>query len=109
MSTVSPDWLRPVRERLAKEYEAQAAQLAQLTTEPGDSAEAHTQAAEAHTRDAMIATTRESLEQLQAALTRIDEGRYGKCEECGEEIPQERLEIRPQARFCVPCQSRRSG
>ena len=56
MSTVSPDWLpRTVRERLAKEYEAQAAQLAQLTTEPGDSAEAHTQAAEAHTRDAMIA------------------------------------------------------
>jgi DnaK suppressor protein len=101
MSTVSPDWLRSARERLTQEYEAQSAHLAQLTAEPGD-------AAEAHTRDAMIATTRESLEQLQAALTRISEGRYGKCEDCGEAIPQERLEIRPQARFCVPCQSRRS-
>lgn len=102
MSTESPDWVRAARERLAQEHEDQSAHLARLLAEPGD-------ATEAHTRDAMLATTRESLAQLSAALTRIDEGRYGKCEECGEAIPPERLEIRPQARFCVPCQSRRSG
>lgn len=102
MSTTAPEWMTDIRERLTSEHEAQSRRLAELVAEPGD-------AAEAHTRDAMIATIRESLDQLSAALTRIDEGRYGKCEECGDPIPRERLEIRPQARFCVPCQSRRDG
>lgn len=102
MSTDAAVWLETVRQRLAAEHEEQSERLAKLLAEPGD-------AAELHTRDAMVATLRESLEQLNAALARIDEGRYGKCEDCGEEIPRERLEIRPQARFCVPCQSRRNG
>lgn len=35
------------------------------------------------------------------ALDRIDEGTYGVCEECGNEIPVERLQIEPTARMCV--------
>ena len=38
-----------------------------------------------------------------AALTRIDEGTYGKCERCGQAIPVERLEALPTARLCVSC------
>jgi len=102
MSTTAPEWLDDIRQRLTTEYEDQSRRLATLLAEPSD-------AAEAHTRDAMIATIRESLEQLSAALLRIDEGRYGKCEECGDPIPRERLEIRPQASFCVPCQRRHDG
>jgi DnaK suppressor protein len=37
------------------------------------------------------------------ALRRIDDGSYGKCERCGQEIPIERLEARPTARLCVSC------
>lgn len=37
------------------------------------------------------------------ALDKIDEGTYGICEECGEEIPVERLEVEPTARTCVAC------
>jgi RNA polymerase-binding transcription factor DksA len=37
------------------------------------------------------------------ALTRIEKGVFGKCEECGQDIPVERLEILPYARYCVPC------
>jgi RNA polymerase-binding transcription factor DksA len=37
------------------------------------------------------------------ALTRIEKGVFGKCEECGKDIPIERLEILPYARYCVPC------
>lgn len=51
------------------------------------------------------------IEQLRAhhravvgALQRIDEGSYGKCERCGQEIPIERLEARPTATLCVSCQ-----
>ena len=39
------------------------------------------------------------------AITRIDEGVYGHCEDCGEEIPPERLGALPWARRCIPCQS----
>jgi phage/conjugal plasmid C-4 type zinc finger TraR family protein len=39
------------------------------------------------------------------ALTRVDEGVYGLCEDCGEEIPPERLGALPWARRCIPCQS----
>ncbi len=57
------------------------------------------------------------IEQLQAtraevlaALRRIDEGVYGKCERCGREIPPERLEALPTATLCVTCkQASRSG
>lgn len=41
------------------------------------------------------------LADLETALRRLDEGSYGRCEECGQPIPDERLEARPTARFCV--------
>jgi hypothetical protein len=37
------------------------------------------------------------------ALTRIEKGVFGKCEECGKDIPVERLDVLPYARYCVPC------
>lgn len=35
------------------------------------------------------------------ALRRISDGTFGKCEVCGEAIPEERLEARPMARYCL--------
>jgi RNA polymerase-binding protein DksA len=37
------------------------------------------------------------------ALKKLDEGTYGTCENCGKEIPWERLEAIPSARLCVDC------
>lgn len=37
------------------------------------------------------------------ALKRIDAGTYGRCEECGQLIPSERLDALPYARFCTQC------
>lgn len=39
--------------------------------------------------------------QVLAALKRIDEGKYGKCEVCGKEIPGDRLEANPAAATCI--------
>lgn len=39
--------------------------------------------------------------ELEAALRRLDEGRYGTCEACGSPIPEGRLEARPWTRFCI--------
>ena len=46
------------------------------------------------------------LEDVQAALGRIDKGTYGKCEACGKDIPAERLEAIPAASLCVACKSK---
>ncbi|WP_344845485.1 TraR/DksA family transcriptional regulator [Nonomuraea dietziae] len=41
-----------------------------------------------------------------AALRRLDEGSYGECVDCGKQVPEGRLEARPEAARCVQCQSR---
>ncbi|MGW6022715.1 TraR/DksA family transcriptional regulator [Streptomyces sp. NPDC055099] len=48
------------------------------------------------------------LKEIEAALARVRDGSYGTCPTCAKPIPDERLEILPYTRFCVPCQ-RRSG
>ena len=42
--------------------------------------------------------------QIDAALTRIEDGTFGKCTNCGKPIPEERLEARPWASLCIDCQ-----
>ncbi len=43
-------------------------------------------------------------ESILRALRKIDEGTYGICEECEEEIPIGRLKAMPDARYCITCQ-----
>ena len=43
---------------------------------------------------------------IDEALTRLNEGTYGICAECGIEISERRLEAVPFAKLCVECQSR---
>ena len=44
---------------------------------------------------------RRLIRKIQAALTRIDDGTYGICEECGEDISVARLKARPVTRLCI--------
>ena len=46
------------------------------------------------------------LQEMDEALDRIKAGTYGICEECGEPIGLKRLEVRPVAKYCVPCLSK---
>jgi DnaK suppressor protein len=46
------------------------------------------------------------LQEVRNAIGRLDAGVYGKCAECGREIPQDRLELRPWAITCAACGSR---
>lgn len=48
---------------------------------------------------------REKIHSIDEALLRIDEGEYGICEECDEEIPLGRLKAMPFTRHCVKCKS----
>ena len=43
------------------------------------------------------------LQRIEAALRRLEDGDYGYCAECGEEIPAKRLAIDPTIARCVDC------
>jgi DnaK suppressor protein len=45
------------------------------------------------------------LEQVNAALARIENGTYGVCQRCGRPIPDARLEARPEAAYDIECQA----
>jgi len=48
---------------------------------------------------------REKVRHIDEALARLDEGEYGICEDCEEEIPLGRLKAMPFARLCVKCKT----
>ena len=49
----------------------------------------------------------EELDQVDAALARVDDGTYGVCAGCGMRMPKGRLEVRPFAQYCVACAEKR--
>ena len=56
--------------------------------------------------DRLVQLLSENREQVERALSRLAEGKYGECEDCGNRIPTERLRFRPEATRCVDCQGR---
>jgi RNA polymerase-binding transcription factor len=61
-----------------------------------------------HQEQARLSASRlmERARRLRVALTRVADGEYGICSECGTAIPSKRLLAVPDATTCVACQSR---
>lgn len=87
-------------------------ELARLTAtpEPGGTigfgkriGEGTTEAIERLTTTASARSITASLTDIDRALAKVDEGTYGRCDGCGEAIPDERLEARPTTAHCVAC------
>jgi RNA polymerase-binding transcription factor DksA len=51
--------------------------------------------------EALVGSLAESLRDIENALSKFDDGTYGKCEVCGNDIALPRLEAKPAARFCI--------
>ncbi|MFZ0077905.1 MAG: TraR/DksA family transcriptional regulator [Trebonia sp.] len=73
------------------------------TAEAGD---AGANLTEADRNEAAVQSAVEHRTAVLAALARVDDGSYGRCVDCGHEIPEPRLEARPATPRCVPCQSK---
>src|SRR4030067_2015325 len=43
---------------------------------------------------------------IKDALARIDDGTFGVCQECGAEISEERLKVRPVTTLCIDCKTK---
>ena len=74
---------------------------------PSDMADVGTDAFEQEITLDLLGNENEVLEQIDAALKRIANGSFGKCEECGRGIAKARLDAMPYAALCVKCASRR--
>jgi len=65
------------------------------------------QAASAYTKEFLLSlgdAERRLLRQVDAALDKMRQNTYGRCEKCGEEISEKRLEALPFATYCIACQ-----
>jgi DnaK suppressor protein len=73
---------------------------------PQDPADAGANLSEADRSEAVLEAAQEQRGRVLDALTRLDKGRYGTCVDCGDNVPEGRLEARPEAARCVRCQAR---
>lgn len=93
--------LDALRLSLEEQFELHTSQLTKLTEQSG---EPELYGIDRSTLVTLMASSRQAIADITTALHRMTDGQYGRCERCHQEIPVERLEIRPAARFCVPCQ-----
>ncbi len=68
-------------------------------------ADAAATTAERTERIGLVDTLKGQLDEVEGALSRIEKGTYGVCARCGDPIPPERLEARPESTLCVACKS----
>lgn len=73
---------------------------------PGHTAELASDESERDLSYGRMASQTEELKEIAAALDRIKDGSFGKCESCEGNIPKERLRAIAYARLCVPCQTK---
>ena len=95
-------------EALARIRDFRRAQEEDAEPLPGDELDAARALAEVETHAGLIERAEYRLKAIAAALSRVEEGRYGICEGCGEDIPVDRLKVLPFAAYCVDCQSKRN-
>ncbi|HET8659865.1 MAG TPA: TraR/DksA family transcriptional regulator [Micromonosporaceae bacterium] len=97
------------REELRSEYDQTLAEIAELqrdrlTDSAGDDqADTGTKTFEREQEISLANNILERINQVERALERLDDGSYGWCERCGNQIPVERLAAFPSATLCVSC------
>jgi DnaK suppressor protein len=57
----------------------------------------------------VVESLKAQLANVDRALSRIEDGSYGTCENCGRQIPAARLEARPASVLCIDCKNRAAG
>jgi RNA polymerase-binding transcription factor DksA len=104
---LSAEDLAALRENLHDQRLFRQEQLRQLAGPTTSRAEDRLQrqtAARTEVRLKLAASARMVLADVEAALTRMNEGTYGICHLCRRPVDRQRLLIVPQARYCARCQ-----
>ena len=83
---------------LEAEGAGESSELSSADQHPGDTAGDLT---DADNQAALLDNAADQREQVLAALARLDDGTYGTCVDCGQPVPDARLEVRPEAARCI--------
>tara|TARA_E500000305_G_scaffold88131_1_gene74774 strand:+ start:65 stop:388 length:324 start_codon:yes stop_codon:yes gene_type:complete len=96
---------RKVLEARQKDIEARLARIESDLGEPllADSDDRAIQLEDDESLEGQAAVLSRDLASTQRALLRIEDGTYGDCVQCGAQIPDGRLEARPEAALCIAC------
>lgn len=90
--------------RIGKKGSGEGGKYSATWEEYGDKEEDNASEVEEYSASVGLRQTFEAeLEEAQIALQRMEEGKYGLCETCGNSIDEKRLQIRPMSRFCMEC------
>ncbi|HEV3135531.1 MAG TPA: TraR/DksA C4-type zinc finger protein [Acidimicrobiia bacterium] len=102
-----------LRDRLQEERDRLHDQLRQMGVGPGGRldfddgfADSGQVTAERGEVEALGGTLLDTLREIEDALSKFDAGTYGRCESCGNQIAEARLEAMPAAPLCINCASR---
>ena len=87
---------------LEGEHAEDSSELSHVDQHPADTA---TEISDLDRENAVLEHAEERRAEVQAALARLDDGTWGTCADCGGEISEARLAVRPEAARCVDCQS----
>ena len=79
--------------------------LSRATSMPNDMAELGSSNFDQEFTLSLLESEKDALDQIDAALKRINEGSFGRCEVCNALIPKARLQAIPYAALCVGCAS----
>lgn len=101
--------LLAARGQLARTVAVTGEELASLDDQPGDPFEDVPVQDVANTLSRLEGRERHQLDEIEAALGRLEAGTFGVCEMCAQPIPLARLRAMPTARHCVACQASEEG
>lgn len=108
--SISPRELDAIRKRLSEQrsdvVEAMRRNRApEVTPDTGDEADQAQAAMDRDLQFELSDTERNTLDQIEGAIRKIDKGTYGACEQCRQPIETLRIKALPFARYCIRCQS----
>jgi len=94
---------RELQENLSEQREEYDELARAERVEPVDEAQVRM---DSHNRGALRLHDEELLTRVRSAIQRAEGGRYGICAACGGPVLRERLEVKPEAMFCIACERR---
>lgn len=102
------DEMKAVLERRREELNERRERLARHTRHREEplSADFAEQAVELENGETLVALDREvhaELREIERALRRLEDGSYGTCTACGEDVAEPRLQAVPSASLCIDC------
>lgn len=106
---LSEEQLASLKVALLEEREQYVEPIEDPTEDADPADDPGTRLSERQVFEEMSARQTAGLEAIDHAIKRFDLGVYGTCEDCGVEIPFERLEAIPDAVLCIDCQSKVTG